>query len=86
MSWERLGFLSLPAALAMSLVLAVSAAQADNACRTALETRIKRCADDCVARAKAAVDPDVRGRILGYGCSTNCAKLEMFNGHACPAE
>jgi hypothetical protein len=49
-----------------------------------LEARIKACTEDCVAKAKAAVDPEVRDRILGYGCQTNCAKLEMFNGHACP--
>ena len=70
----------------MAIVLAGGVAPAATTCRTALEARIKQCADDCVARAKAAVDPEVRGRILGYGCSTNCAKLEMFNGHTCPSE
>ncbi len=60
------------------------AAAAEDACRKVLEARIKACTEDCVAKAKAAVDPEVRARILGYGCQTNCAKLEMFNGHACP--
>ena len=55
-----------------------------DACHRALASRIKACADDCIAKAKAAVDPEIRDRILGYGCQTNCAKLEMFNGHACP--
>ena len=49
-----------------------------------LQARIKQCADACIERAKDAVDPEVRGRILGYGCTNNCAKLEMFNGHTCP--
>ncbi|MBE7220155.1 MAG: hypothetical protein INR64_16920 [Caulobacteraceae bacterium] len=57
---------------------------AEDACRAALEKRIMACTEDCLARAKAAVDPEVRSRILGYGCQTNCAKLEMFNGHTCP--
>ena len=56
----------------------------DDACHRALASRIRTCTEDCVAKAKAAVDPEIRDRILGYGCQTNCAKLEMFNGHACP--
>ena len=64
--------------------LAGAPAQADDACRTVLQARIEQCAKACIERAKDAVDPEVRGRILGYGCTTNCAKLEMFNGHACP--
>ena len=60
------------------------AASAPDACHRALAARIKTCADECIAKAKAAVDPEIRDRILGYGCQTNCAKLEMFNGHACP--
>ncbi len=59
-------------------------ARADDACRAALLARIKTCASACVERAKAAVDPEVRGRILGYGCTNNCTKLEMFNGNTCP--
>ena len=73
--------------LATAMIVLVTGVPAwgESACRTALEARIKQCADECVARARAAVDPEVRGRILGYGCTTNCAKLEMFNGHTCPA-
>ena len=49
-----------------------------------LQARIAKCAEACIERAKAAVDPEVRDRVLGYGCINNCAKLEMFNGHTCP--
>lgn len=68
------------------LALAVgTGARADEACRAALEARVKTCADACIARAKAAVDPEIRDRVRGYGCRNNCMKLEMFAGHACPA-
>lgn len=59
---------------------------ADDACRRALEERVKTCADQCLERARAAVAPEIRDRIKGYGCVNNCSKLEMFNGHSCPAE
>ena len=64
----------------------VITAQADESCRRVLQERIETCTDACVARAKSAVDPEIRDRIKGYGCRNNCSKLEMFNGHTCPAE
>ena len=63
---------------------AVMPATADEACRRALAGRIKTCSDACIERAKAAVDPEIRDRIKGYGCINNCTKLEIFNGHVCP--
>ena len=73
------------AALITALILANGTASADDACVRVLQGRIKTCADACIARAKAAVDPEIRDRIKGYGCVNNCTKLEMFNGHDCPA-
>ncbi len=67
----------------MSLV-AATAAHGDEACVRALRQRIDTCAQACLARAKAAVDPEIRDRIKGYGCTNNCTKLEMFAGHSCP--
>ena len=72
------------AAVTAALILAASVARADDACVRVLQDRIKTCADACLARAKAAVDPEIRDRIKGYGCVNNCTKLEMFNGHGCP--
>ena len=68
----------------MLTLAASSAARGDEACVRALRQRIETCAQACVARAKAAVDPEIRDRIKGYGCTNNCAKLEMFAGHGCP--
>ena len=72
------------AAVIAALVLFANPVKADDACIRVLQERIKTCADGCVARAKAAVDPAIRDRIKGYGCVNNCSKLEMFNGHSCP--
>jgi hypothetical protein len=56
----------------------------DIACHAALDRRVMDCATPCIERAKAAVDPEIRDRVLGRGCIANCMKLEMFAGHACP--
>ena len=64
--------------------VAAAGAQAEETCQTVLATRIETCARACIARAKAAVAPEIRDRVRGYGCINNCAKLEMFNGNACP--
>lgn len=75
------------AALLLAAIFASTAAaqtQNNDACRKVLEARVKECAEACIERAKAAVAPEIRGRILGYGCTNNCMKLEMFNGHTCP--
>ncbi len=74
------------AAFIAALVVLANPVRADDACVRVLQERIKSCADACLARAKAAVDPAIRDRIKGYGCMNNCSKLEMFNGHSCPAE
>ena len=69
----------------IAAAFAVPAQAAADTCRAVLEARVRDCAAQCIERAKAAVDPEIRGRILGYGCTNNCMKLEMFNGHTCPA-
>ncbi len=73
-------------ALIAALVSLANPAQADDACVRVLQERIRTCTEACIARAKAAVDPGIRDRVKGYGCMNNCSKLEMFNGHSCPAE
>ena len=74
------------AAVTVALVVLPHPVNADDACVRVLQERIRTCAGGCVARAKAAVDPAIRDRIKGYGCMNNCSKLEMFNGHSCPAD
>ena len=49
-----------------------------------LDERIKSCTDSCVARAKAAVDPEVAARFKGTGCARNCSRQEVFEQHGCP--
>ena len=68
--------------LAFAVLPAVG--NADGSCQKVLRERIDTCAATCLANAKAAVSPEIRDRIKGYGCHNNCAKLEMFAGHNCP--
>ena len=49
-----------------------------------LGERIRSCTDACVARAKAAVAPEVAERLQGYGCARNCSRQEVFEQHGCP--
>ena len=63
-----------------------AALAADEACQRVLAERVRTCAEACTARAKAAVDPEIRDRVKGYGCWNNCSKLEIFAGHSCPAQ
>ncbi len=57
---------------------------AEDACRAAMQNRIETCANDCVTRARAAVDPSVRDLVIGRACAKNCLKIEMFRGNVCP--
>ena len=77
--------------VAVSLLVGASVATTtarsdDESCRRVFGERVKACAEDCIALAKKAVDPEIRDRIKGYGCWNNCSKLEMFNGHGCPGK
>lgn len=68
----------------VSALFVFSPARAEDACHKVLEARVQACTQRCIERAKAAVAPEIRDRIKGYGCTNNCMKLEMFNGHSCP--
>jgi len=66
------------------LCLASRAHAADEKCLAAMHDRVQACATDCVARARAAVDPSVRAQFIGRACVKNCLKIEMFHGQVCP--
>ena len=63
---------------------AIQAHAADEKCLAAMHDRVQACADDCAAKARAAVDPSVRDLVIGRACAKNCLKIEMFHGQACP--
>ena len=81
---SRAGFALLTGAILLGPTVAASAPE--DACHKVLEGRIQACTEACVAKAKAAVAPEIRDRITGRGCANNCTKLEMFNGHSCPVD
>lgn len=65
--------------------LMASGAQArDEKCLAAMHEHVEACTADCVAKARAAVDPSVQDLILGRGCAKNCLKIQMFQGQTCP--
>lgn len=59
------------------------AAARDDTCLAALQAEAQACTDDCVNKAKAAVDPEIRDRVLGRACAKNCLKIQMFQGRRC---
>lgn len=78
----RAGLVLLAGFIVLGAATAVHAE--DDACHKVLMGRIQACTEACIAKAKAAVAPEIRDRITGRGCANNCTKLEMFNGHSCP--
>jgi hypothetical protein len=75
---------SLRLAILVLLCLASQAHAADEKCLAAMHDRVEACANDCVAKARAAVDPSVRDLTIGRACAKNCLKIEMFHGQSCP--
>ena len=55
----------------------------DEKCLAAMHDRVQSCVNDCVAKARAAVDPSVKDLVIGRACAKNCLKIEMFHGQSC---
>jgi hypothetical protein len=65
--------------------LIASGAQArDDKCLAAMHEHVEACTAECVAKARAAVDPSVQDLIVGRACAKNCLKNQMFQGQTCP--
>ena len=70
---------------ALAMLLMASTAQArDEQCLAAMHDHVQTCTDECVAKARAAVDPSVQDRIVGHACAKNCLKTQMMQGRTCP--
>jgi hypothetical protein len=70
-------------ALAILLATATPTLARDEDCLAAMHERVQACANECVAKARAAVDPSMRDTVIGRACAKNCLKIEMFRGAAC---
>ena len=61
----------------------VSAEARDEKCLAAMRDSVKACTNDCVEKARAAVDPSMKDLIVNRACAKNCLKIQMFHGGSC---
>ena len=59
------------------------AAARDEKCLAAMQQSVLACTNDCVAKARAAVDPSMKDLIVNRACAKNCLKIQMFHGGSC---
>ena len=76
-------FAAAPLALLLAIAAGPGKAADHEKCVEAMHQRVQSCADDCTAKARAAVDPSVRDLVIGRACAKNCLKIEMFQGRSC---
>lgn len=58
-------------------------AQPDPQCLAAMQRRAEACTNDCMAKARAAVDATMQDKIYGRACAKNCLKGQMFQRQVC---